>query len=123
MPRYALSWVYADMHVTAVLLQLFPAINLLPPQHLSCLNRQCRYMNWGAEHGMLNDYVIILAIAAFWAASGHVNACAYVMAAQWAPPGGGDRAGGLMALAFQVSCLASLLLAAALQHVVFPQPA
>ncbi|KAK9813902.1 hypothetical protein WJX73_004060 [Symbiochloris irregularis] len=81
------------------------------------------YMNWGEEHGMLNDYVIILAIAVFWAASGHVNACAYVMAAQWAPPGGGDRAGGLMALSFQVSCLVSLLLAAALQHVIFPQPA
>ena len=83
----------------------------------------CRYTAYDAPHGMLNDGFIIAAIALFWAASGHVNACAYVMAAQWAPAGKADRAGGLMAVVFQVSCLLSLLLAAALQHVLFLQPA
>ena len=68
---------------------------------------------------MLNDAVAVLAVAFFWASSGHVNACAYVMAAAWAPPGAKERAGGLMALVFQMACLLSLLCAAAVQHYSF----
>ena len=74
----------------------------------------------GSAYGALNDAVAVAAIAAYWAASGQVNSCAYVMAAAWAPAGAKEQAGTLQALCFQVACLVGLLCAAAVQHVSFP---
>ncbi|KAK9846537.1 hypothetical protein WJX81_006206 [Elliptochloris bilobata] len=63
-----------------------------------------------------SDVAALLFVAGFWTASGLLSAAAYVGAQAWAPPGSGGRAGGFMALAFQVACLVALLAAEAGQE-------
>ncbi len=58
-------------------------------------------------------------VAVFWWLSGFLNTCAYVCAPEHAPPGTGPRAGALMALLFQLSSLAALLLAQAVQWLLY----
>lgn len=86
---------------------------------LQTQQRDIRRYTVAAPRALLNDVVATAAIALFWAGSGYFNACSYVMAATWAPAGAKERAGGIMALVFQVSCLLALLLATGLQRILF----
>ena len=100
----------------------FHSGHCLPVSKTEASARLClpyRYIKAAGAHNLLNDAAIVSAIAIFWAASGQLNAGAYVKATAWAPPGAKERAGGLMALTFQVGCLLSLLCATAVQHFCF----
>ena len=66
-----------------------------------------------------NDWAAVLYITLFWLLSGYVNNCAYVMAPKWVPQTGTAKAGGIMALVFQVSSLLALLLAFWIEHTYF----
>ena len=74
-----------------------------------------------SEFSHYSDWAAVLYITLFWLLSGYVNNCAYVMASQWAPHATAAKAGGLMALVFQTSSFAALLLAFWIEHSHFHQ--
>ena len=73
----------------------------------------CRYIMAAPAQ---SDLLAVLYICVFWLQSGVVNSAAFVMAPKWASPGLQDRAGGFLALVFQISCLVALGIAYLIQH-------
>ena len=63
----------------------------------------------------VGDAAAVALVGVSWVLGGYVNAGAYLLAPSLVPPEQRPRAGGVMALAFQASCLAGLAAAAALQ--------
>jgi hypothetical protein len=70
--------------------------------------------------GRGGDLAALALVAAFWALSGYVNTCAYLLAPSLVPAAARSRAGGLMAASFQGACLAGLLAAVAAERLAMP---
>eukprot|EP00884_Botryococcus_braunii_P012171 jgi/Botrbrau1/20955/Bobra.0135s0074.2 len=70
------------------------------------------YLHKGAA---LSDEAAVAWVFLFWLLGGYLNTRAYMAAPRWAPKGSESRAGGLMALVFQLACLAAVMLAFVLE--------
>lgn len=73
----------------------------------------------GGFGGWRDDRALLLYIAVFWWLSGYINTCCYVAAPRLVAQALAPRAGVLMALVFQASCLLALLVAEGVQVLLY----
>jgi hypothetical protein len=91
------------------------------PADIKCVfGNMCRYITSANSH---SDLLAVVYVLLFWMQSGVVNSVSFVLADRWASAaargradGVGGRAGGVLALVFQASCLVGLGFAYLLQH-------
>lgn len=72
----------------------------------------------GGQGWAISDAAAVSWVFLFWLVGGYLNTQSYLMAPRWAPKGCAGRAGGLIALNFQVACLSAVALAFGLEMAV-----